>query len=191
VPAVVLALIQGDPQAFLGGGTWQWLVVAGVEGVLLVSLSLWLLDVFRRRYNHQGRPAREMSRAAYAAFIFHQIVLVGLVLATREVSWPPEVDFLVVAVLGVAVSFALGGPAGAAARSAARGLRSTPGAQTATYRSPPALSSGYGANLRRRCGAEGHPRAARGCAPPLARGLSAARRVRTIPRHRRMPRSAP
>jgi glucan biosynthesis protein C len=105
---LVVVLVQGDPQAFLGGATWQSLMVAGVEGLLLVSLSLWLLDLFRRRYNHQGRLAREMSRAAYAAFIFHQIVLVGLVLATRLVSWPPEVDFLVVAVLGVVVSFGLG-----------------------------------------------------------------------------------
>lgn len=106
--ALVVVLVPGDPQAFLGGATCQSLMVGGVEGVVLVSLSLWLLDVFRRRYNHQGRLAREMSRAAYAAFIFHQIALVGLVLATRLVSWPPEVDFLVVAVLGVIVSFGPG-----------------------------------------------------------------------------------
>jgi glucans biosynthesis protein C len=108
VPVVLLVLSQGDLEAFLGGGTWQSLVVAAVEGVVLVSLLLWLLDVFRRRYDHQGRLVREMSRAAYAAFILHQIVLVGLVLAIHEVSWPSEVDFLAVAALGVAVSFGLG-----------------------------------------------------------------------------------
>ncbi|MGH3333610.1 MAG: hypothetical protein ACRDPJ_20110 [Nocardioidaceae bacterium] len=32
-------------------------------------------------------------------------MLVGPVLATHEVSWPAEVDFLVVAVAGVAFSF--------------------------------------------------------------------------------------
>lgn len=110
VPVVVFVVVtHRDPEALLGGGTWQSLLVAGVEGLVLVSLSVWLLDVFRRRYNHQGRLAREMGRAAYAAFVLHQIVLVGLVLATREVSWPPEVDFLAVAVLGVAVSFGAGG----------------------------------------------------------------------------------
>ena len=109
VPVVLFVVVtHGAPEAFLGGGTWQSLLVAVVEGIVLISLSLWLLDVFRRRYNHQGRLAREMSRAAYAAFILHQIVLVGLVLATREVSWPPEMDFLAVAVLGVTVSFGIG-----------------------------------------------------------------------------------
>ncbi len=109
VPVLVFTgVTNSDPEAFMGGGTWQSLLVAGAEGLVLVSLSVWLLDVFRRRYNHQGRFAREMGRAAYAAFVIHQIVLVGLVLATREVTWPPEVDFLAVAVLGVAVSFGIG-----------------------------------------------------------------------------------
>jgi hypothetical protein len=108
VPVILLVVSQGDPGAFLGGGTWQSLMVAVMEGVVLVGLSLWLLDVFRRRYDHQGRLTREMSRAAYAAFILHQIVLVGLVLAIHQVSWPSAVDFLTVAVLGVAVSFGLG-----------------------------------------------------------------------------------
>jgi hypothetical protein len=108
VPVILLVVSQGAPGAFLGGGTWLSLAVAVVEGVILVSLSLWLLDVFRRRYDHQGRLTREMSRAAYAAFILHQIVLVGLVLAIHQLSWPSAVDFLAVAVLGVAVSFGLG-----------------------------------------------------------------------------------
>ena len=108
VPVILFVLSWGDPGAFLGGGTWQSLVVAVMEGVVVVSLSLSLLDVFRRRYDHQGRLGRGMSRAAYPAFILHQIVLVGLVLAIHEVSWPSAVDFLAVAVLGVAVSFGLG-----------------------------------------------------------------------------------
>ena len=35
-----------------------------------------------------------MSDSAYAAFVLHQLVLVGLVLATRHVAWPPEVEYL-------------------------------------------------------------------------------------------------
>jgi len=108
VLVILLVVACGDPRALLGGGTWPSLAVAAMEGVLLVSLSLWLLDVFRRRYDHQGRLAQGMSSAAYVAFVIHQIVLVGLVLAMHEVSWPSAVDFLAVAVLGVAVSFGLG-----------------------------------------------------------------------------------
>jgi glucan biosynthesis protein C len=49
-----------------------------------------------------------MSRAAFATFVVHQLVLVGLVLASRFVPWAPEVEYLLVTTLGVAGSFALG-----------------------------------------------------------------------------------
>jgi len=77
-------------------------------GFLVVSMPFWLVDLFRRRFTDQGRIRKEMSRAAFAAFLFHQLVLVGLVLASRFVPWPPEAEYLLVSVLGVAASYALG-----------------------------------------------------------------------------------
>lgn len=74
----------------------------------MVAMSFWLIDAFRRRFDHQGRLAQQLSRAAFAAFLVHQIVLVGLVLASRHVPWPPEVKHTCVAVLGVLGSFAIG-----------------------------------------------------------------------------------
>jgi hypothetical protein len=49
-----------------------------------------------------------MGRAAFAAFVVHQVVAIGAVLATRYVSWPPEVEFPVAATLAVIVSFGVG-----------------------------------------------------------------------------------
>lgn len=102
------ALTGADLDVYAGGGTWQSLVLAGVEGALVVTMPLWLLDVFRRRFDHQGIQAQGWSRAAFAAFVLHQVVLVGLVLASHAVTWPPEVEFLAVASLGVVASFVLG-----------------------------------------------------------------------------------
>jgi glucans biosynthesis protein C len=93
---------------FGGGGTWQSLVIAVLEGALVVAMSLWVLDVFRRRLDHQSGLARGMSRAAFAAFVVHQVVLVGLVLASRHVAWPPEIEYAAVGVLGVLGSFMIG-----------------------------------------------------------------------------------
>jgi hypothetical protein len=76
-----------------------------MEAGVVVGLSVWLLDVFRRRYDHQGPLARRLSRAAYGAFLVHQLVLVGFVLVTRSVAWPPELEFLIAATLAVAGSF--------------------------------------------------------------------------------------
>jgi hypothetical protein len=95
-----------DP--LFGGGTWQSLVLATLEGTIVVTISVWLVDLFQRRFHQQGVLGRAMSRAAFAAFLVHQAVLVALVLASRQVGWPPEVKYLAVASLGVAFSFAVG-----------------------------------------------------------------------------------
>jgi hypothetical protein len=92
--AGVLMATGTDMVPYAGGGTWQSLVLAVMEAGVVVGLSVWLLDVFRRRYDHQGPLARGLSRAAYGAFLVHQLVLVGFVLATRSVAWPPELEFL-------------------------------------------------------------------------------------------------
>jgi hypothetical protein len=102
------AMLGADLEAFAGHGTWQSLVLAVIEGALVASVPLWLVDLFRRRFNSQGRLRHEAGRVAFAAFVVHQIVLVGLVLTSHAVVWPPEVEWLMVSVLGVAVSFGVG-----------------------------------------------------------------------------------
>lgn len=102
------AVTGANMDDYAGGGTWQSLTVATLEGALIVTMSLWLVDLFGRRFDRQGRLAQAMSRSAYAAFLFHQLILVGLVLASRWVPWAPEVEYVLVASLGVAVSFGVG-----------------------------------------------------------------------------------
>jgi fucose 4-O-acetylase-like acetyltransferase len=102
------AATGADIGLYAGGGTWQSMVIAVFEGMLVVAMSLWLVDVFRRRLDHQGPLGAKLSGAAYAAFVLHQVVLVGLVLASRQVSWSPELEYVSVAVLGVVLSFSLG-----------------------------------------------------------------------------------
>lgn len=102
------ALAAGELDPFFGGGTWESLLLAAVEGVLVVTMPIWLLDLFHRRFDHQGRLAAEMGRAAFATFVLHQVVLVGLVLASRYLPWVPELKYLLVTAVGVAGSFFLG-----------------------------------------------------------------------------------
>ena len=104
----VAGAVGMDVDPFLGGGTVPSLVMAGLEAVLVVTMPLWLMDLFRRRVDHQGPLAHAASRAAFAAFVVHQLVLVGCVLATRYVPWPPEVEYVLASALGVAGSFGLG-----------------------------------------------------------------------------------
>ena len=111
VCAVVVGVVVAlgvDPAVFAGGGTWQSIVLAVLEGAIMVTVSLWLVDVFDRRFTHQGPLGRELSRAAYAAFLVHQIVLVALVLMSRVLPWPPELKYVAVCALGLLGSFGLG-----------------------------------------------------------------------------------
>lgn len=43
--------------AFGGGGTWQSLLFAVLEATVMVTMSLWLFDLFRRGVTYQGEPA--------------------------------------------------------------------------------------------------------------------------------------
>ncbi len=108
VTVAAVGTSDADLDMLAGGGTWQSLVAAGIEAALMVAMSLWLVDVFRRRFDHQGGLMRELSRGAFAAFLVHQVVLVGLVLATHQLPWAPEAEFLTVCAVGVAASFAVG-----------------------------------------------------------------------------------
>jgi fucose 4-O-acetylase-like acetyltransferase len=96
-------------EPFLGGGTWQSAVLASVQALLVMTVPLWLVDLFWRRFDQEpGRLGRALGRSAFAAFLVHQAVLVALVLGVRQLHWPPEAAYLTVSTLGVAISFALG-----------------------------------------------------------------------------------
>lgn len=105
---VTATLNDGNVDPLFGGGGWPSLIEALVEGPLVVAMSIWLYDAFRRHITGQGRLMRQLSRAAFAAFIVHQVVAVGAVLSTRLVAWPPEIEYPFAAILAVIGSFAVG-----------------------------------------------------------------------------------
>ncbi|HSJ29568.1 MAG TPA: acyltransferase [Acidimicrobiia bacterium] len=108
VLVVAIGSVMGtDIETFAGGGTWQSALLGAIEGLLVVGASFWIVDLFRRRFDHQGRVLGEMSRAAYGAFLFHQIVLVGLVLLIHQVTWAPELEYVTVTIAGVVSTFAV------------------------------------------------------------------------------------
>lgn len=106
--AVTAAMHGGDIDPLTGGGSWLSLLEVLVEGPLVVAMSLWIYDTFRRHVTGQRRLMRELSRAAFAAFIVHQVVAVGAVLSTHLVPWPPEIEYPIAAALAVIGSFAVG-----------------------------------------------------------------------------------
>lgn len=104
VCAAVVALRHVPPAEFFGGWHWAAVLPAAAEGLLAVTVSVWLLGLAQR---HLDRPWRA-GRGAYAAFLVQGHVLVGLALLLRPVAVPAEVKGLVVSVLGVVLCFGIG-----------------------------------------------------------------------------------
>jgi hypothetical protein len=100
--------LAGDATAFVGGGHWQALVLAGLEAFLLISGSIWLLGLAQRRMARGGHLSAACGRSAYAAFILQAPVLLALATAMRPLAAPPEAKALVVGALAVPACLGLG-----------------------------------------------------------------------------------
>lgn len=105
--ALLVALSQG-PDAFRGGWHWEAAGMAVCEGAISVSVSLLVLDWARRHVVARGRFERSLAESAYGAFVAQGPVLVLSALLLTSLDLAGDVKFAVLAVLGVAGSFACG-----------------------------------------------------------------------------------
>lgn len=107
---LIAAALGGEAglEQFAGGGTGASMVLAAFEGPLVVAVSLWLFDLFHRRANVTTPLLAWSGEVAFPAFLVHQVVAVGAIVAIRSLMWPPEGSYLAAAILSVVGSFALG-----------------------------------------------------------------------------------
>lgn len=102
--------VLGELEGSTWGEGWHWdaLAFAAFESGVAVFGPVWLLGASQLHLDrplHWIRPA--VSRSCYGAFLVQGLVLTALAVALRPVPFPAEVKALVVAVGGVAGSFAL------------------------------------------------------------------------------------
>jgi hypothetical protein len=109
IPIVAIAIgvtdLADDIGPFLGGWTWQAAATATVEGILVVSGSLWLLGLAQRHLTQHGRFAAACSRAAFPAFVIQGPILILLALALRPLDAPAELKAPLLAGMAMAFSF--------------------------------------------------------------------------------------
>ena len=105
---VATASLAGDIEAFAGGWHVQALAAAVVEATIAVATSLSVVAWFIRRWNRSGRLGDSLGRASFAAYLVHAPVVVLLSAALSAVAVVAEMKFVVVAVVGVIMSFAVG-----------------------------------------------------------------------------------
>jgi Acyltransferase family len=108
---ILIAVLEklGTPEAwFIGGFHWQQLLYAVWEQMLGFSIIVALLTFGKKLWNRSCFLMAKLSRSAFAVYIFHPLVLVTLALSLRNWEVDPAVKFLVVAPLGIGVSFLVG-----------------------------------------------------------------------------------
>jgi peptidoglycan/LPS O-acetylase OafA/YrhL len=112
-PLVWIALLAGGnalktaPTVYMGGWHWQSLVIAGVETVSGVGLSLGIITLFRERFNRQGPRAAFLSANYFSVYVFHAIVLVVITRAVAAWQAPALLKFAVAAPFAVALTYIL------------------------------------------------------------------------------------
>jgi glucan biosynthesis protein C len=105
---VTYAIVTDDPEGIITGLNVGTLIFAFLVGTVAVCGCLWLVGWLRRRWVGQSPLLVRAGRAAYATYMFHPPVLVALSLLAQPLPMPPELKFLLVAVLGVPTCFTVG-----------------------------------------------------------------------------------
>jgi surface polysaccharide O-acyltransferase-like enzyme len=75
--------------AIAGGFNWLALSYALWESFVVVGVGIGLLVLFRERWNHQGRVAKELAADVYTVYLIHPVVLVGFAYAFHVVALYP------------------------------------------------------------------------------------------------------
>jgi hypothetical protein len=111
VAVVVVAVaitLRDDADPFLGGLHVEAAIIPVLEAVLAVTMSLWITDRFRRRWNRETATGRAAGRASFAAYLLHAPITIAVAVALRDVGVPAELKFALVYAATVVVAFGLG-----------------------------------------------------------------------------------
>ena len=107
LPVIILLVVGGGGSidAFLGGVTLQSLLNAIWESISYLSIVIWLLDFFKTRFNKENRLFEWMAPNVFAAYIFHPVVIIAVMIPLLHVSIPSVAKFFIVSIISVTLSF--------------------------------------------------------------------------------------
>ncbi len=109
-PLIILlggALESGNYDVFMGGLTWQALIYAIWESILLIGLLIWLIHTFREKITYQGKVIKFLTANVYTVYIIHQPILIILNVAFLPIVIPTVVKFFLVSLITVPLCFIL------------------------------------------------------------------------------------
>jgi glucan biosynthesis protein C len=109
LPSVLPELgAAGTQQAGLtlaGGFNWVAFGYALWESFMVVGLGIGLLALFRQRWNHQGKLAKEGAADVYTVYLIHPVVLVGFAYAFSVVALYPLLKWGIAGLITIPLCF--------------------------------------------------------------------------------------
>jgi glucan biosynthesis protein C len=93
--------------SFIGGLHWQSFAYTAWESVMLISVMIFLLYFFRRRFNRSNPLRYTMAASVYTVYIIHQTVLITFNVLFLHVGIPTILKFLIVWLIVVPLCFGL------------------------------------------------------------------------------------
>lgn len=114
IPAFVLvgvfSGVLDDPTAMsrmMGGLHWEALLYALWESFFLMAAMIFLIHLFRTRFNQAGSWLSLLAANVYTVYIIHQTILYAVNIGLLGVDLPSIVKFFVAAVITIPVCFLL------------------------------------------------------------------------------------
>lgn len=97
---------SGDFTRVAGGWHWPSAVYSLWETVFCAGVCLGAMVSLRERANRHTTWTQFFSDNAFAVYVFHAPILIGLTILLSRLAWPPLVKFVMLSGLSLAVSFA-------------------------------------------------------------------------------------
>ncbi len=97
--------VMGQLNSLMGGFYWQSLFYSFWEAFLVVAVSIGLLVLFRQRWNHQGRLAKELAADVYTVYLIHAPVLVGFAYVFHVVALYPLLKWGIAVLITIPLCF--------------------------------------------------------------------------------------
>ncbi|MBS1522468.1 MAG: acyltransferase [Bacteroidetes bacterium] len=105
---VLLTWLKFPSSYFSGGVHWPSLLYALWEQVTGLCIMAALLYFAREHWYHSSKFSKNLSRSAFAVYIFHPIVVISIALALKNWDTDPVWKLLVAAPFAIIGSFLLG-----------------------------------------------------------------------------------
>ena len=93
---------------FQGNGSWQSFISATWEQLTGFSIIIMLLIVAHKKWNYTTSFLQQLSRGAFATYIFHPLFIISITLLLKSWQVDPAIKFLIAAPLAVIISFCFG-----------------------------------------------------------------------------------